>query len=110
MRMNQLTNNAYLVPASNNTYTLPIILNYHKFKILNNDANTKTFAISNPSTLDTEITISFNNAVNSILVFPANVTWKDGVTPAFASNKIYNIYLVSDDGGGTYQGAWMGNW
>jgi hypothetical protein len=110
MRKNALSNIGYLVPSSINTYTLPILSNYQRFKILNQDVNTKTFIISNVSLLDTEITIRINNIAVSTLTFPTNVAWKDAVTPVFAAGKIYYIFLITDDGGVSYQGTWTGSW
>lgn len=80
-----------------------------KFKIETTDTNAKTIILTNAPT-NCEITIKLKYTSAATFNATAGVTWKDGVTPVFTVGKIYFLYLITDDGGTTWQGVWTGAW
>jgi hypothetical protein len=98
------------VSAVSNTYNLNINnSSVRKFKIETLDTITKTIVLTNAPT-NCEVTIKLKFTNNATFNPTANVTWKDTVTPVFTVGKTYLLYLVTDDGGGTWQGVWTGAW
>jgi hypothetical protein len=109
---NKVANNnlVNLECSAANVYTLPVVSSYMKFKIANTDANAKTITLTNVGSLDTEIALRFNMKIVAVLTFDSKITWKDSVAPSMSLGKVYYIYLVSNDGGLSYQGTWTGSW
>lgn len=99
-----------VVSAITNTYTLNVANNkIKKFKIETLDTNAKTITITNVPT-ECEITIKLKFTNNAVINYPSSVVWKDGVLPTYTVGKIHFIYLITDDGGVSYQGALTGAW
>lgn len=99
----------YVEPSPTNVFALKVEPSVDSFKIANTTVNAKTLTITTPY-LDNEITIKLEHRAASTITFPSSITWKDANAPIFTVGKIYFLYLITDNGGVSYQGTWTGSW
>lgn len=102
-------NTFYTEASPTNVFTLVLDNGIDNFKIANADVNAKTIVITNPF-LNAEVTIKLFYKAVATITYPTTITWKDSNAPIYTVGKIYYIYLITDDGGATYQGTWTGSW
>ena len=97
--------------AVSNTYTLDLELSPIKnFSIETTDANAKTIAFSNVPSGMVQITVKLKYTNAAAITYPTGVVWKDGSIPVYTATKTYFVMLVTDDGGTTWLGSYVGAW